>query len=71
MYNKITGLAEVGIVNFKRIFNEGVMHAKLWTVDRKHFYLGSANMNWRSLTEVTLEKQPIFNYNKFLICHLL
>ncbi|XP_028815865.1 phospholipase D3 [Denticeps clupeoides] len=30
----------------------GVLHTKLWVVDRKHLYIGSANMDWRSLTQV-------------------
>ncbi|XP_030380633.1 phospholipase D3 [Scaptodrosophila lebanonensis] len=32
--------------------NAGVLNAKLWIVDGQHFYLGSANMDWRSLTQV-------------------
>ena len=46
------GLAEVRIVDFTRFFNGGVLHTKLWVVDQKHFYVGSANMDWRSITEV-------------------
>ncbi|XP_077092096.1 5'-3' exonuclease PLD3 isoform X2 [Siphateles boraxobius] len=30
----------------------GILHTKLWVVDKKHMYLGSANMDWRSLTQV-------------------
>ncbi|XP_042201178.1 5'-3' exonuclease PLD3 [Callorhinchus milii] len=30
----------------------GVIHTKLWAVDRSHVYIGSANMDWRSLTQV-------------------
>eukprot|EP00063_Salmo_salar_P093918 XP_014068753.1 PREDICTED: uncharacterized protein LOC106612271 isoform X1 [Salmo salar] len=30
----------------------GIIHTKLWVVDQKHLYLGSANMDWRSLTQV-------------------
>ncbi|KAJ8394067.1 hypothetical protein AAFF_G00054110 [Aldrovandia affinis] len=30
----------------------GIVHTKLWVVDDKHVYLGSANMDWRSLTQV-------------------
>ncbi|XP_043931600.1 5'-3' exonuclease PLD3-like isoform X2 [Protopterus annectens] len=30
----------------------GVVHTKLWVVDQKHIYIGSANMDWRSLTQV-------------------
>lgn len=32
----------------------GVLHTKFWVVDQTHFYLGSANMDWRSLTQVCL-----------------
>lgn len=28
------------------------MHTKLWLIDRTHVYVGSANMDWRSLTQV-------------------
>ncbi len=30
----------------------GVLHTKFIVVDTNHFYLGSANMDWRSLTQV-------------------
>ncbi|KAK7921849.1 hypothetical protein WMY93_008751 [Mugilogobius chulae] len=30
----------------------GIVHTKLWAVDQKHVYVGSANMDWRSLTQV-------------------
>ncbi|XP_077398057.1 5'-3' exonuclease PLD3 isoform X1 [Festucalex cinctus] len=30
----------------------GVLHTKFWVVDKKHIYIGSANMDWRSLTQV-------------------
>lgn len=30
----------------------GVLHTKFWVVDQTHFYIGSANMDWRSLTQV-------------------
>ncbi|XP_034473010.1 5'-3' exonuclease PLD3 [Drosophila innubila] len=32
--------------------HNGALHTKLWIVDGEHFYLGSANMDWRSLTQV-------------------
>lgn len=28
------------------------MHAKVWIFDRAHFYVGSANMDWKSLAQV-------------------
>ncbi|XP_052005545.1 5'-3' exonuclease PLD3-like [Xyrauchen texanus] len=33
-------------------FTGGILHTKLWVVDKKHMYVGSANMDWRSLTQV-------------------
>ena len=30
----------------------GILHTKMWLVDRRHFYVGSANFDWRSLTQV-------------------
>jgi phospholipase D3/4 len=43
----------------------GIMHQKIWVFDNKDIYLGSANMDWRSLTQVkelgiVLENQPEF-----------
>lgn len=35
----------------------GVLHSKFWVVDGRHVYLGSANMDWRSLTQVSLGAQ--------------
>uniref|UniRef100_A0A1A8V070 PLD phosphodiesterase domain-containing protein n=1 Tax=Nothobranchius furzeri TaxID=105023 RepID=A0A1A8V070_NOTFU len=35
-----------------RALTGGVLHTKLWVLDHKHFYLGSANMDWRSLSQV-------------------
>uniref|UniRef100_A0AAG5DSC8 PLD phosphodiesterase domain-containing protein n=1 Tax=Anopheles atroparvus TaxID=41427 RepID=A0AAG5DSC8_ANOAO len=46
------GAASVRSVDFPRLFGGGVLHTKVWLVDRRHFYLGSANMDWRSLTQV-------------------
>ncbi|XP_078516706.1 5'-3' exonuclease PLD3-like isoform X2 [Lissotriton helveticus] len=43
--------AEVKLVDFKSLLG-GVLHTKLWVVDKKHIYIGSANMDWRSLTQV-------------------
>lgn len=44
--------ADVRSVDFTRLFGAGVLHTKLWVVDGKHVYVGSANMDWRSLTQV-------------------
>ena len=44
--------AEVRSINFTQLFGSGVLHTKMWIVDGQHFYVGSANMDWRSLTQV-------------------
>ncbi|XP_016964242.1 5'-3' exonuclease PLD3 [Drosophila biarmipes] len=46
------GAAEVVSLYFPKYFGSGVLHTKLWVVDDEHFYLGSANMDWRALTQV-------------------
>uniref|UniRef100_A0A6B2EFG0 Putative phospholipase d n=1 Tax=Phlebotomus kandelakii TaxID=1109342 RepID=A0A6B2EFG0_9DIPT len=46
------GAAQVRSVNFPKLLGGGVLHTKLWIVDGQHLYLGSANMDWRSLTQV-------------------
>ncbi|KAM3824969.1 5'-3' exonuclease PLD3-like isoform 2-T2 [Vipera latastei] len=43
--------ADVRYVRMKELTG-GIVHTKLWVVDRKHLYIGSANMDWRSLTQV-------------------
>jgi phospholipase D3/4 len=30
----------------------GIMHQKIWIFDARHIYLGSANMDWKSITQV-------------------
>ncbi|XP_066954127.1 5'-3' exonuclease PLD3-like isoform X3 [Macrobrachium rosenbergii] len=47
-----SGAAQVRSVDFDRLIGGGVLHTKMWVVDGKHIYLGSANMDWRSLTQV-------------------
>ncbi|CAG9802406.1 unnamed protein product [Chironomus riparius] len=44
--------AKVRSVNFSKLLGGGVLHTKLWISDEKHFYIGSANMDWRSLSQV-------------------
>ncbi|KAF7661459.1 hypothetical protein LDENG_00261500 [Lucifuga dentata] len=43
--------AEIREVNLQSVTG-GIVHTKLWVVDQKHLYLGSANMDWRSLSQV-------------------
>ncbi|XP_038267314.1 5'-3' exonuclease PLD3-like isoform X2 [Dermochelys coriacea] len=43
--------ADVNYVELERLTG-GIVHTKFWVVDGKHVYIGSANMDWRSLTQV-------------------
>ncbi|XP_029981787.1 phospholipase D4 [Sphaeramia orbicularis] len=47
-------------VNFGRLTG-GVLHSKFWIVDRKHVFIGSANMDWRALTQVKEVGVVIYN----------
>lgn len=53
--------AEVRSLNFNKLLGGGVLHTKLWIIDRTHFYIGSANMDWRSLTQV--KELGVVGYN--------
>lgn len=44
--------ASVRSLNFSHWFDGGILHTKFWNVDNQHFYVGSANLDWRSLTQV-------------------
>ncbi|XP_077493232.1 5'-3' exonuclease PLD3-like isoform X3 [Amblyomma americanum] len=46
------GVATVRSVDFEHLLGAGVLHTKFWIVDDQHIYVGSANMDWRSLTQV-------------------
>lgn len=39
------------ILNLQRLYHTGIMHSKFVLADGRHFYLGSANMDWRSLSQ--------------------
>ncbi|CEF70425.1 Phospholipase D/Transphosphatidylase domain-containing protein [Strongyloides ratti] len=52
IYLMSNGYANVRSLNFKNWFDGGILHTKAWIVDGKHFYVGSANQDWRSLTQV-------------------
>ncbi|NXC03571.1 PLD3 Phospholipase, partial [Orthonyx spaldingii] len=43
--------AAVRAVDLPRLTG-GILHTKFWLVDGVHLYVGSANMDWRSLTQV-------------------
>lgn len=44
--------AQVRSLDFDKLVGGGILHTKMWLVDNKHIYLGSANLDWRSLTQV-------------------
>uniref|UniRef100_UPI00398E959A 5'-3' exonuclease PLD3 n=1 Tax=Pristiophorus japonicus TaxID=55135 RepID=UPI00398E959A len=52
--------AKVKVVDMPRL-TTGVLHTKFWIVDKKHLYIGSANMDWRSLTQVKELGAIIYN----------
>ncbi|GFX22076.1 5'-3' exonuclease PLD3 [Trichonephila clavipes] len=49
---EVKGAAKVRSLDFKKMLGNGVLHTKMFLIDKKHFYIGSANMDWRSLTQV-------------------
>lgn len=53
--------AQVRSLNFSKLLGGGVLHTKFWIIDRTHFYVGSANMDWRALTQV--KEMGIVAYN--------
>lgn len=61
------GIAEVRTLNLERLIGHGILHTKMWLVDKKHFYLGSANMDWRSLTQVIYVLTVLMPYSGTLV----
>lgn len=43
---------DVRTLNVKKLLNAGIVHTKFFSVDGKNAYIGSANFDWRALTEV-------------------
>lgn len=39
-------------LNLRKLFSTGTMHSKFILADNRDFYLGSANLDWRSLNQV-------------------
>ncbi|KAK6470648.1 5'-3' exonuclease PLD3-like [Huso huso] len=56
----LDGGAVVRKVNLPKLTN-GVLHTKFWVVDKKHIFIGSANMDWRSLTQVKELGAAVYN----------
>ena len=46
------GLVEIREVDLDAWFGQGILHQKIVVVDGRAAYVGSANMDWRSLTQV-------------------
>uniref|UniRef100_A0A3B3ZIM5 PLD phosphodiesterase domain-containing protein n=1 Tax=Periophthalmus magnuspinnatus TaxID=409849 RepID=A0A3B3ZIM5_9GOBI len=55
-----TKYAEVHYLNMTAL-TKGHLHSSFWVVDNKHFYIGSASMDWRSLA--TRKELGIVVYN--------
>eukprot|EP00057_Strongylocentrotus_purpuratus_P033927 XP_793309.3 PREDICTED: phospholipase D3 isoform X1 [Strongylocentrotus purpuratus] len=55
------GAAQVQSLDFNELMGGGILHTKFWVVDKKHLYLGSANMDYRALTQVKEIGVGIFN----------
>ena len=43
-------------LNITRLLGGGVLHTKAWLVDGRHFYVGSANLDWRALAQGHMHK---------------
>ncbi|KAG8143733.1 putative Phospholipase D3-like protein [Naja naja] len=52
--------AQIRQVDLPRL-TRGVLHSKFWIVDHLHVYLGSANMDWRALTQVKELGAAVYN----------
>ncbi|XP_052827411.1 5'-3' exonuclease PLD3 [Octopus bimaculoides] len=39
-------------LNVQKLMHAGILHTKMWLIDRKHFYVGSNNLDWRSFTQI-------------------
>lgn len=43
---------DLRVIRLEDWYGGGIMHQKLWIIDRRSMYLGSANNDWRSLSQV-------------------
>ena len=48
---KYLGVLSRRTLNLKNLFGSGAMHSKFLIADQTDFYLGSANLDWRSLNQ--------------------
>ena len=45
---------------FEKWWGSGVLHAKVWISDKKDMYIGSANNDWKSLTQVYWTERKLY-----------
>lgn len=64
---EVEGAAKVRSINFQQMLGAGILHTKMFIIDKKHFYIGSANLDWRSLTQV--KELGIAIYNCSCLAH--
>ncbi|KRY32501.1 Phospholipase D3 [Trichinella spiralis] len=50
-YIHLAGALHRRPLHLKKYYGSGTMHSKFFVVDDRHFYLGSANLDWRSLNQ--------------------
>lgn len=62
--------AAVRTVDMPRLTG-GVLHTKFWLVDGTHLYIGSANMDWRSLTQVSSTAAPSYHWMVPNLCQMV
>ncbi|KAK6757916.1 hypothetical protein RB195_015626 [Necator americanus] len=55
------GMIKVRSLDFTQWYPGGILHTKSWVVDGKHMYVGSANFDWRALTQVRELGLAVFN----------
>ena len=58
-------LFQVRYLDFDRLLGAGILHTKMWLVDGRHFFVGSANTDWRSLTQVKYDVHISGNQTTF------
>lgn len=66
------GTVQLRSLDFTQWYPGGILHTKTWVVDKKHYYVGSANFDWRSLTQVSSASMFIFSdieTDKVLRCY--
>ncbi len=64
LQNRYANLVTITPVSPRAWYNGGIMHQKVWVFDGRSIYIGSANMDWRALSQikelgVVVENDPI------------